>query len=374
MIERKFITIIQRRLTHYRVPFFLALRESLDMAGYSLRLLHGEGTSQEAAKRDSGHIEWAEKLHTTYLARGRLCWQPFSRQVAGSSLVIIPQENAMLANHLALIRKPQGKLAFWGHGGNFQGNARSISERYKRWSTRRSDWYFGYTSLSVDLVTAAGFPRSQTTQLNNAIDISELKRDLSRVDSRDIAEFRAKCGLGDGPIALYLGSLYKHKRLDVLIAAAIRLRAVIDNFQLLIVGDGPQRAEIEVASARHPWIRYVGARKGRDKACALKSAAIVMNPGLVGLGILDSFAGGVPMVTTDCGLHSPEIAYLASDNGVMTPNNLEDFVAACGYLLANETERERLAFGCCTAASHYTLPNMVANFTMGVLQALENSR
>ena len=38
-------------------------------------------------------------------------------------------------------------------------------------------------------------------------------------------------------------------------------------------------------------------KKGREKAAWFKLASVVLNPGLVGLHILDSFWAGVPMVT-----------------------------------------------------------------------------
>lgn len=370
-MKKPTVTIIQRRLTHYRVPLFEGLRESLDRLGISLRLLHGEGRKDEGKKNDAGNLDWAEPLRTRYILADRLCWQPFTPQVAGSSLLIVTQENAMLANHLALLRKPVPKLAFWGHGANLQGSAHSVREKYKRWSTRQVDWYFAYTSQSVDLVTNSGFPRSRTTRLDNAIDVDSLKEDIAAIENSDLSRLRVRFGLEVGPVGLFLGSLYAHKRLKFLLRAAERLRSEISGFQLLVVGDGPGRSEIEAAATRHSWIRYVGSQKGRDKAGVLRLASINMNPGLVGLGILDSFAGGVPLVTTDCKLHSPEIAYLSPDNGRMTADDLESYVAACAQLLTDRPERDRLAAGCRAAALRYTLPNMVEKFTLGIHAALQ---
>jgi glycosyltransferase involved in cell wall biosynthesis len=368
------VTVVQRRLTHYRVPLFLALREHLSKEGVNLRLLHGKGTPAEVAKNDAGHIDWAEPLATRYFMGSRLCWQPFARKISDSSLVIITQENAMLANHLAMIKRPAPKLAFWGHGANLQGNRNSLRETYKRWSTRQVDWYFAYTSQSVELVKASGFPFEKITNLNNAIDMSGLERDLAAVRAADLEDLRVKLGLTRAPVGIFLGSLYSHKRLDFLVAAAHQIRARVAGFQLLVVGDGPMRPMMEAIAAEHPWIRFLGSRKGKDKASVLRLSSINMNPGLVGLGILDSFAACVPMVTTDCGLHSPEISYLSTDNGVITPNTLDSYVAACIRLLTNKAEYAQLTDGCRAAAHKYTLPSMVENFLDGILQALEIHR
>ena len=98
----------------------------------------------------------------------------------------------------------------------------------------------------------------------------------------------------------------------------------------------------------------------------------MLNPGLVGLGILDSFAAGLPMVTTDCNLHSPEIDYLRSgENGVMAANTQPAFVEAAERIISDTAWRQRLATSAKADAAHYTISNMAQNFRRGVLAALE---
>lgn len=368
--KAKVVSIVQRRLPHYRVPLFTCLRNRLEAEGITLRLVHGFGTAEERLKLDAGVVDWADVLPTTYVGR-HVCWQPFASRVAGSELVILNHENALLANHLALFKRPAPKLAFWGHGANLQGKRESLRERYKRWSTRKVDWYFAYTRLSVDLVVDAGLPDSRVTQLNNCIDLQSLKDDLEEISDSSLLDLRGRFGLGPGPVGLFLGSLYENKRIDFLLEAAIRLRANIPDFQLLILGDGQERIKVNEFAAKYSWIRHAGARRGKDKASALKIASVLLNPGLVGLGILDSFVSGVPLVTTDCGLHSPEIAYLTPENGIMTADNLYLYVNAAARIITNDSERARIAAGCASAAKTYSLDNMVGNFSEGILRALE---
>lgn len=98
----------------------------------------------------------------------------------------------------------------------------------------------------------------------------------------------------------------------------------------------------------------------------------MLNPGLVGLGILDAFVCGVPMVTTDCGLHSPEVAYLDSGvNGWMTPDTLGDFIDAAAAVLTDDALYARLRRGCAVSAKAYTVEGMAKNFARGVRQCLD---
>lgn len=81
------------------------------------------------------------------------------------------------------------------------------------------------------------------------------------------------------------------------------------------------------------------------------------------------------MVTTDCGGHSPEIAYLCNGvNGVMTTNDVGTYSAAAVALLRNEEERARLRVGCRAGAETYTLEHMVQRFTEGIATCLQTPR
>lgn len=368
----KRVTVVQRRMTHYRVPLFERMRENLSASGVELRVLMGQGTTQEEAKRDSAELPWGGVLPTHYFADGRLCWQPFGEHLADTELVIVTQENKLLYNHSLVVMPRQFKLAFWGHGGNLQsGNPRGLKERFKRWTTNRADWWFAYTDMSAGLVAATGFPDKCITVLNNAVDTSGMKRHRESIGQDELRAIRTELEFGDAPLGAYIGSLYADKRLDFLFDAAEAIRAHIPDFRLLIVGDGPEREKVRDWCSRRQWARWVGARFGREKVAYLSAAKLLLNPGLVGLGILDSFVCGVPMVTTDCGIHSPEIAYLENGaNGVVTMNDVHAYAEACIGLLKSPDVLSALQAGCADSAGEYTLENMARRFTDGIERAL----
>jgi len=365
------VLVVQRRLTHYRVPFFETLRADLRAAGVELRLAHGEPTAAEASKHDSGELDWAVRLPTRYFLGGRLCWQPFGRLARDADLSVVSAENKLLCNLAEQFGAQHRRVALWGHGGNLQGESGSLRERFKARVSLRADWWLAYTEMSRGLVQALGFPKDRITVLDNAVDTTELRAQFDAVTPAAQVTLRAELGLGEGPVGLYLGSLYAEKRIPFLLDAARAIRARLPGFELLIIGGGPQQALIDVAAAREPWIKALGIRKGAAKALAASLADVMLNPGLVGLNMLDSFAGGLPMLTTDCGLHSPEIAYLDSGrNGQMTPNTPDAFVEASVALLQDAPRRAALAAQCRADAERYTLANMSQRFTEGVLGAL----
>jgi glycosyltransferase involved in cell wall biosynthesis len=366
------VVIVERQLLQYRVGFYNRLRTRLEEEGIELQLLIGTGTPEEEKKMDQVTLDWATQIPTRYLFGTTLCWQPFGAYARDADLVIVMHENKIIYNLWLLSFGRPKRLAFWGHGRNMQSsNPNGWKERFKRWTVNKVDWWFAYTESSADLVTEAGFPRECTTVVENAIDTKEMTDFCKQVTTAVCQRKREELKLGDGPIALYLGSLYKEKRLDFLLEAAFLIREKIPDFQLLVVGAGPDQDIIENAAALHSWIHYLGPLQAQNKAVALVLADVMLNPGLVGLGILDSFASGTPMFTTDCGLHSPEISYMTpGKNGVITPDNVKDYADTVINVLQQPELIEKLSNGALSSAPRYTVENMAERILNGICSCL----
>lgn len=374
---KRSVVIIQRRLTDYRVPLFERLRTILHEDGIELRLLYGDPAPSELAKLDGADIPWGEKLPTRYYLGKNICWQPFFSQVRGADLVIVSQENKLIWNLWPLFGPRRYRLAFWGHGANMQASSWSwLQENFKDLTATRVDWWFAYTGLSKAMVARLGFPAEKITNVENSVDTSALQADFDAVGAPELEELKAALDLGDGPVGLFIGSLYPEKRLDFLLEAGKQLVQRFPDFRLVVVGDGPSRDMLDAATLDHAWLRCVGRKDGRDKARLMKLASVIMNPGLVGLGLLDALVAGVPLVTTDCGLHSPEIDYLRhGENGFITANSLQDYVQTVEKVLSNAANMNRpldYHAGQYRAAFdyHYTIENMAAHFRDGILRAL----
>lgn len=373
------VSIIQRRLTDYRVPLFESMRGRLAAEGIELRLLYGVGTPEEARKDDSGELAWGTRLETHYLMRQRICYQPFLGYTRNSSLIVMPHENKQVANFLSMIRYRQHgpRLAFWGHGRNMQArNPNSQAERFKRWTLRRVDWWFAYTELSREFVVDAGFPPERITVLNNSIDTTGLRRQIEQATREmSLRQRRADFGLGMGPVGVYIGSLYPDKRLPFLIEAALRVRQRIPDFELVIAGDGDERPLVQAAARAHAGVTYVGKVKDERRARLLSCSTVALNPGLVGLAILDAFVAGLPVFTTDCGIHSPEIAYLdGGRNGAMTEDSLDAYADAVVAALQSPDRLEGLRLGARAAAEQFSIERMSERFCNGIVACVASGK
>lgn len=345
--------------------------------GIELRLVHGQPTRRETKKRDVGNLPWADPVNNLYLSVGSrdVLWQPFPAKHQDADLVILMQENRLLSNYpwLFLRGLHRTKVAYWGHGRNFQARRPSgFLEKWKQFLVGRVDWWFAYTDMTKDILLADGYPEARISVLNNAIDNEGFQADLAAINDTRLAELRNELGFAaSAQIGLFCGSLYPDKRLDYLLEAADRIKAVLADFHLLIIGDGPSTAEIKQAALSRPWLHWLGVRKGVEKAAYFRLAHLVLNPGLVGLHILDSFCAGVPMITTADARHSPEIAYLEDgENGVIVNGNATAYAEAVISLFETPADYSRLKVRALADAKIYTLQNMVENFAEGISRCL----
>lgn len=108
---------------------------------------------------------------------------------------------------------------------------------------------------------------------------------------------RSDWGAGPGDIVvLYVGRLAREKNLDTLLLAFKAMRGVNPRLRLVLVGDGPLRAELQ---ARCPDAVFAGVRTGHDLAAHYASGDLLLFPSLTetyGNVTLEAMASGVPAV------------------------------------------------------------------------------
>lgn len=377
----KRVLFIVAGMMHFRLEFHRHLRDKLAARNIHYDVAMSDASPHLSGRDDTRSLEFGRKIESRWLKIGNvtLCWQHSLLSALSYDLVIVMHENKYLINYaLQLLRGLGGpKLAFYGHGCNFQTDPTRWRERFKRLLMKNVDWWFAYTALSQRLVASSGYSIDRITNVENAYDTLTLTNELSAISAHDSWKFRKRFGIKSNNVGIYVGAFYKEKRIGFLIACAERIRAEIDDFELLLVGGGPDIGLAKAAAAMHPWIHVTGPLFGLEKAVALKSSKIFLLPGLVGLAILDSFAAGVPMVTVDYPYHSPEIAYLRhGENGlIVSPgNDVELFARAVVELLRNEGLRSSLAAAALADAARYNANTMTENFVKGIDAALATKR
>ena len=369
------VLIIQEHLPHYRVPFFEQLRQDLSAHGVSLQLIFSPMTRESLLP---GYLPWARPVPIHWF--GSLGWQNVLPYVKGVSLVIAPQETKYAVLPLLMILRKWGgwKFAFWGHGKNFQSiHPNSFSERWKRFLSRRADWWFAYNNLSARVVQDLGFPASKITSVMNSIDTSALIQARNAVTPSQQTDLRKELGLFSKNIGIYTGGLYSQKRISFLLQSCRIVRNKIPDFEMIVIGRGPDEALVVETAKREPWLHYLGAKDDAEKVPFWSLANVCLMPGLVGLAVLDSFAFGVPMVTTAYPYHSPEIDYLSHGKTGLICDSWQDPTQYADTIVSLLSDPNRLATmktACQSEAVHCSIQKMSALFCNGVMNCIPDPK
>ncbi len=370
------VVIMQRVVSHYRVPFFERLERRLALSGIRLTVLFGQEQPEIRSTAVIPDAPWARRITNRYLSlAGReIIWQPCLSSALEADLVIVEQAGRLLVNYplqlLSSLRR--FRLAFWGHGRNWQaGDGYGLAETIKSGLSHRVDWWFAYTENTARLLRQRGFDEERITVVRNTVDTEELRRGVEEVSGEELRSRREDLSISGDNIVLYCGGMYPGKRLDFLLEACRKIHESLPDFTIIFIGAGSEQRLVEEAARRCSWIHYLGRLVGDERAVYFRMAKALLVPGLVGLSIIDSFAAGIPLVTTDIPGHGPEIAYLRpGDNGIMTSHHVSEYARSVQELLLSPERLRSLSAACRAVASEYSLDAMVERFAGGVHRCL----
>jgi len=169
--------------------------------------------------------------------------------------------------------------------------------------------------------------------------------DLGRFSPRwRDAELRARVGADDDtPVLLMVSRLVKEKDLADLVQADRILRARGSRHRLVLVGDGPMRAELE---RELPDAFFAGHQTGDDLARWYASGDVFVFPSTTetfGNVILEAQASGLPAVVVDRG-GPPDLVEDGVTGLVARANDPADFAAKVEMLATDAAARRRM--GC----------------------------
>lgn len=373
------VCIVQAVAKQYRRPFFDLLHERLKAKGVALTVIYSAANKLEAERKDAVDlpIAYGHKVHAYWSRDHRMVYQPCLGRAMAADLVIVEQASKHVLNYILGVLRAFGlvRMAYWGHGRNWQQDGSRWLEPVKHILLSKSDWWFAYTGRVARYIVYSGFPPDRVTVVQNSIDVTSFGKAVESIEKAQRLVLRHSLGISpEAPVGLFCGSMHASKKLGFLVEAAIQIHARVPGFHLVLVGAGPDESIAREAAATHDWIHYAGPLFEADKAVHFAIADLFLCPGLVGLAVLEAFAAGLPLFTTSAPVHSPEIDYLTdSVTGAITdfdPAKYAEAVVACLHdsaSLARMSEAARAASRC------YGLEPMVENFAHGVLACLNQS-
>jgi glycosyltransferase involved in cell wall biosynthesis len=165
--------------------------------------------------------------------------------------------------------------------------------------------------------------------------------EFANLDELKLSAFKAKYRRGNELILISSGSLIPRKGMDILINA---VNQIGKNIKLIIVGDGPERAELETLAGTNNNIIFAGFQLPADLpyffavadvfafASKYDGWAVVIN---------EAIAAGLPIISSDAVGAAIEVV-TNYDNGIICASgNVQAFKEAIELLLAQPELREK---------------------------------
>ena len=280
----KKILILQNKIMHYRKSLYNELCKDFDVT-----ILHSGTVS---VNKDDLYTEKIVKIK--YL--GPFVFQEEVLKYAKENnfdIVIAMFDLKWVMNILALYLKPKKvKFIWWGHGYG----QNEIGNTIRTYLIHKADSLILYSDKKISRFIEDGIDKNKIFIAHNTFEIknAELNPNIKRNSF------------------LFVGRLQQRKKVDILIESFHKIVKDIDeNITLKIIGSGKEEIFLQQLIKKLHLEKRVLLLGAITDDSILKShyqsALAYVSPGAVGLGVLHSFAYGVPVVTGRFEHHGPEL-------------------------------------------------------------------
>lgn len=323
-------------IAQYRMPIFRLLSNSIQ---YHYEFWADETSGDKFLVTDTVGLDFKKvqlKHPKIPIINKQLEWQPQAiKKILSESIdcyIILGNPNSLsnwLCVLIAKIRKIP--ILMWSHG--YLKDEKGTKGFIRKFFYNLADGHLLYGNRAKRIMLAKGFKSEDLHVVYNSLDYETQKSFREKLTYQDRLSTRAQLSIDENAILLIaIGRVMTKLKLDLAIKA---VKHEIDNGQntaLLIVGDGPQKVDLENLVKSLELSKYVifyGACHAEEELSYLYNAAdysVVM--GKVGLAAMHSLAYGIPMITNDnMDDHFPEIEAIIDEKTgwYFQENSITDF-------------------------------------------------
>lgn len=337
----KVIVLMDMPLFPYRIYAYNVLAKR----GYDLTVV---STSEEDVRypvmMSFKHIRLARERRGAFVKL-----KGFSNIDLNAYDVIIFAFNLRYVDYYQLFKKKYSKrIIAWGHmRGHSEDNA--LAQKLRIRLSERLPAIIFYDYATCEEFKKAGFDENKLFVANNTqyVNPATVARELKKT------------------YFLYVGRIQERKGLDLALEAfaILKKKNPASNVHFKIVGGGDAcslqslAAKLDITDC----VEFDGPIHDEDKLGTVFSHAIAyVSPGHVGLGVLHSFAFGVPVITCSGRRHSVEFSNINEKNGSVVPYDKQSLYIAMEQYCFNKDYRKQKAEAAYRYYNDYcTIDNMV---------------
>lgn len=201
----------------------------------------------------------------------------------------------------------------------------------RRRAFNRADAHLNYVDDAYAIYGSYGVPREKIFITYNSPDtdlLKEIEKKLpEETELLPVSERRL----------VHVGRLVEWKRVDMLLRAFARIRAIYQDTELLIIGSGPEEVRLKQLAADlevSEFVRFVGAvYDSALLAQYLRASTVYVLAGMGGLSINDAMFHGLPVVCSVCDGTEKKLVRDGYNGFFFEDGSEDDLVERIGQLL-----------------------------------------
>lgn len=338
----KKILIIQPACPPYRVAFFLALATKIgefSLLHFGSPIKFNEDSGIEEIQGDLikiGNLNYIKNLHII---------------LKDFNLIISVFDPHWINAFLLPVFYPNKKILLWGHG---MGNSKLIN-KIRIILLNKAAGLITYNQAGKDDFVNEGIPSFKVFVAPNSQKVPN-SQNTSKYPKNSF---------------LFVGRLQRRKKIDLLLKAFKENQFDIKGYVINIIGNGREEKEFLQRQVEDLGItesvKFINGTIDDDVLLSnFQKAFAYVSPGAVGLGVLHSFAYGVPVVTIKNMGHGPEASNILNfENGIIG-RDYEDFSFQLNEIIKNDLYK----YLGDNAFTHFKKNRSIENMVQGFLKAI----
>lgn len=348
---------------HYREKLWLAFAQNL---GVEMHYFYGYSSNQSIESIDFSSEEWKGMQHQVHEIdnikfKRRLVFQKkVLRHILFKKwdcIILLGDANLISNWILSIVAKIKGiPVIFWGHGiyGNESGLKKALRKRFYS----IADLNLVYGHWAKQQMIKEGFKEEKINVIYNSVNYEESKALRQTSVDPDVYKTYFK---NDSPVLVFIGRLTKVKKIDLLIQAVSDLKNKGFNVNLMIIGTGECREDLEKLARDYDIsaVFYGACYEEKKISKLIANADLCVSPGNVGLTSIHSMSYGTPVCTNnDFKNQMPEFeAIKEGSTGCFFDKEKGDLAETISNWFKNSSPRELVRKNCYKIVDEYYNPD-----------------